>query len=98
MISSHKKTAFRRFFVGSFNEPLFFGLLYRLGDNRCGQNLFINRFAEFTAVEGIQHDLLEFSNQRITWVSTGTLVVKGVFRQLVYFRQEIGFQHAGFAD
>ncbi len=59
-----KNPPFGGFFY-RFTEPLFLGLLYRGFGCSRSRRFLVDRFAEFAAVEGIQHDLLQFGNQRV---------------------------------
>ena len=70
--------------------------LYNCGDvNFYGSDI---AFSEVTTVIGIQQDLFQFGNQWVARVSTSTLVIECIFRQLIYVSEEVSFLNACFAD
>ena len=60
--------------------------------------LFHAAFNVITSVEGIQQNLFQLGDQRVTRVSAGALVIERIFRQFIHVRQEVCFLNASFTD
>lgn len=60
---------------------------------RCSFTFYI-----ITTVVGIQQNLFQLGDQRVTRVSAGALVIECIFRQFIHIRREVRFLNASFTD
>jgi hypothetical protein len=86
VIVAGQLSGFLRFFVC-------FIRFYCFGFHFCWRAFF-----ELTSVVGIQQDLFQLGDQRVTRVSTGTLVIERIFGQFVNVSKEVSFLNACFTD